>query len=159
MRPCLERLSHTRMIRIRRVVVFALLVAGAVVSWGASDRPKEIVTLPAFKVYADWITVNYYQGEDGFVTHVLIQTVTPNSPAARAGLRKRDELIAIDDVKVAGMSDEQFIEAYAGELPQSGRRDFDFRCYRGLFRTREQIVRFRLTRDALDSTNANTTHE
>ena len=147
MRPFLKGLTQAMMLQIPRAVVLALLVAGAVVSCGASGRPKELITLPALKVYAGWIEVNYYQDNDGRVTQVVIQAVTPNSPAARAGLRKGDELIAIDDVKVAGMSDEQFIEAYVNTLLPDSHRDYDFRCYRGFFRTREQIVRFRLTRE------------
>ena len=135
-------------LRISTVLVLVMLVVGAAVARGASGRPKEVVMMPTLKVYADWIGVNYYQGEDGLVTKVMVQAVTRNSPAARAGLRKGDELIAIDEVSVVGMSEEQFIEAYAGDLPSSGRRDYDFRCYRGFLRTREETVRFTFVRDA-----------
>ena len=145
--------------RISKMAILALLLVGAAVSCSASGRPGEIVVLPKLKIYGGWIFVNYYQDKEGLVTDVRIQAVTPRSPAARAGLRRGDELIAIDDVKVVGMSDEQFIEAYAGELPRNGRREFVFRCYRGFLGKREQAVRFTLTRDALNSTNANTTHE
>ena len=148
MRPFLNGLTQAMMLQIPRAVVLALLVAGAVVSRGASDRPKELIMLPALKVYASWIQVHYYQDDDGRVTEVVIQSVTPNSPAARAGLRKGDELIAIDDVKVAGMSGDQFIEAYVSTLSPDSHRDYDFRCYRGFFGTRQQIVRFRFTRQS-----------
>jgi membrane-associated protease RseP (regulator of RpoE activity) len=134
-------------LRNSNVVILALSLVGAALLCGASGRPSEVMTLPALKVYAGWIAVNYYQDDDGLVTRVLIQEVTPNSPAARARLRKGDELVAIDEVSVAGMSEEQFINAYANYLPPDGHRDYDFRCYRGFFRTREQMVRFRLTHE------------
>jgi membrane-associated protease RseP (regulator of RpoE activity) len=127
-----------------RAVVLALAV-GAAPLLGASAPRKELVTLPAIKVYGSWIAVNYYQGADGCITRVVIAEVTPKSPAARQGLRKGDELIAIDDIDVTGMSAEQFVEAYSKDLLRNAHRDYDFRCFRGFLSSREQTVRFRIT--------------
>jgi membrane-associated protease RseP (regulator of RpoE activity) len=132
-------------LQLSKTTVLALAVAAAVLFCGASDAKKEIITLPAITIQGSWIAVNYYQGKDGRVTRVLIQEVTPNSPAARLGLRERDELIAIDGTEVAGMSDEQFVEAYSNDLQPNSHRDYDFRCYRGFLVKRERVVRFRVT--------------
>lgn len=132
-------------LRLSKSVVLALAFAGAVLFCNASDPGEELVALPAMKVFGSWIAVNYHQGDDGSITRVVIQEVTPNSPAARLGLRKGDELIAINETQVAGMSAEQFVEAYTNDLPSNEHRDYNFRCYRGFFKTRERIVRFRIT--------------
>jgi membrane-associated protease RseP (regulator of RpoE activity) len=132
-------------LRVPNIILLSLIFAGAVHVGGASAAEQEFFTLPPVRVYGSWIAVNYYQGKDGRVTRVLIQEVTPNSPAARLGLRKGDELMAIDETSVVGMSDEQFVDAYARTLLPHTHRDYDFRCYRGFLGTRERILRFRIT--------------
>ena len=131
-------------LRRSRAVVLALAVVAAPL-FGASAPRKELITLPAIKVYGSWIAVNYHQGEDGCITRVVIAEVTPNSPAAHRGLRKGDELIAIDDIAVTSMSAEQFVEAYSKDLLRNAQRDYDFKCYRGFLAKREQTIRFRIT--------------
>src|SRR5688572_13125688 len=123
-------------LRLMSAVVLALAVVAAPL-FGASAPRKDLVTLPALKVFGSWIAVNYYQGEDGCIKRVVIAEVTPKSPAARRGLRKGDELIVIDDIEVTSMSAEQFVEAYSKDLLRNAHRDYDFRCYRGFLSTRE----------------------
>ena len=136
--------------RVDRVAVAVLAMIACALTPHLFASAPDIVTLPLIKVHPGWLAVNYYVGPDGRVVRVLVDEVTRQSPAAQAGLRRGDELIAIDDTVVPGLSGDDFVAAYATNFARHESRVFVFRCYRGFMGKEERIVRFRVIKSLED---------
>jgi membrane-associated protease RseP (regulator of RpoE activity) len=99
---------------MKRIRVAALILVGgwsATGAWGAEHGPP--VTLEPVRVAAIWsnavVRVIYQRSSDGpRISMLRVESVREKSAAARAGLEKGMEIVAIQGVALNGLTEEDY---------------------------------------------------
>ena len=99
-----------------QILYFIFLVACISPSFGASkeDQPnagkadanEDVVVLSPFKVTARYVEMRlHYKTHKGkkIIQYAYVKNVVPNSIADKAGLKKKDRIVAIGDLRLEGL--------------------------------------------------------
>lgn len=100
------------MVRIRSVGVLLAAWLGSAGAWAAATEPPPVQLEPV-RVAAIWanavVRVVYQRSDDGPRISVLrVESVREKSAAARAGLEKGMEIVAIQGVTLNGLTEEEY---------------------------------------------------
>lgn len=70
-----------------------------------------LVTMPSVRVRAEWAEIQPVL-DKGIISYVRVVHVLPDSPFARAGIKKGDRIIRIQEYDLRGMTEDKFAKIY-----------------------------------------------